>query len=80
MGRESENKAVKKLEKRDSTRVGSGPLHRQQGGEEVEAPGQDEDGRAVCFDPTLNPKRGAPGVVRFTSVRAKEKKREKNIV
>ena len=60
---------------RATSRVDHGEVEK-----EVEAPGQAEEeaaGRAVCFDPALNPE-GAHGVARFTSDRAK--KREKNIV
>ena len=79
-GVRNENKAVKSTGEARRESVGSGPLHERQGEveKEVEAPGQaEEEGRAVCFDPALNPE-GAHGVARFTSVRAKEK-REKNI-
>ena len=52
----SKYKAVKSTGEARRESVGSGPLHERQGEEQVEAPGQaEEEGRAVCFDPTLNP-------------------------
>ena len=70
-GVRNENKAVKSTGEARRESVGSGPLHERQGEEEqVEAPGQaEEEGRAVCFVPALNPQ-GAHGVARFTSGRA----------